>query len=417
MATAGDIIAYSDWDALYNTVNTQKGPLQNQGTEQNPSYILGVGYGVAQSSINCLPYPFERAISSITSTNNCEITFTGKHRLAQGELIFIENIQGDPTWAASDLQSTYWTVDTVVSDTKIRIGYNAFGFPAWGASTGVVRQYHISANQFNNLRIDVADIYKHINGTSPTNVELPVVTRGAVISYDVYDPYYTQISDLNTRKLQCRDLEVQDAGVNIDRVSNWNASLSAQITITWPDSYDIVQYFNTGSFIKFYLDDNSLNASANQAGNNINVKDNSWVAILSSVFPLYYGARSGGNMGYSSTPTATGRWTDSGYFDIAGTTNSIASVSGSSFSGSYGTAYDNNTIAVSHVRPFANGERSIQFNFVITDSHSNTYAENTTVDVRMGIEFYYSNSDTIPLRVEPTSSNYVITSPSAWSGS
>jgi hypothetical protein len=55
MATAGDIIAYSDWDALYNTVNTQKGPLQNQGTEQNPSYILGVGYGVAQSSINCLP--------------------------------------------------------------------------------------------------------------------------------------------------------------------------------------------------------------------------------------------------------------------------------------------------------------------------------------------------------------------------
>jgi hypothetical protein len=368
-------------------------------------YVKGSGYGVPNASLASLPYPFVRTITNISNTNPAQITTSLPHNLVSGEKIYIDGIT-NPTWSTSIISGNYFVVDQIISTTVFSLlnvdTRVSQGFVTW-AGSGSVSQYVISANQFNNLRADLALGYKHVYGAAPSAVTLPIPTRNSLIQYSVYLPYYNTVTAVNTNKFVCQETTVYGYPTTPQRNGSTspftNGSMFVDFTIEWPTAYDFTQYFNTGSYFNFAsVVDQVGNGPTNSAAEN-----QDWQDLNNKMFPMNYGAYNKATMGY----TDASKWSAQGAYDatLAGLTQ-VSQVTSTTAN------YTSNTITMKH-RALSDKKLQIQFEFY--NGHSNGFSPNVTSRFTFTLTFYYSYSS-INLNATPfTSSPIQVSFTKSWS--
>ena len=408
MAAQFDPILFSDWDAIQTIIYEQLGPLQEFAGSPGV-YVEGIGYGLAQNQLQSRDYPFTRNIESISSEAQASVTFTSDHHLVVDEVIFFTNFNN--SWGGLGIQNNFAKVVTVVDVNRVIVDFNTFGYTPWQiGDTAEAVQYYISANQFANLRADLAKVVKHITGALPqsgnnfpdgTSSELPLPIRGDVIYHSVYDPYYNVSTAANVHKFINNESAQFDYSMPSTATStgDWNGITSYKFKITWPntDGYDYIQFFNTGGLIKMDM----LDVAASDPGNTISGATNgnralndAWVDFLTDNFPLYFGAKGKTQLGLASDPRAI---TSTGAYDLTGAYAEI-------YSATYGTnpynaSYEDHTIAVD--AKFNVEQRDIEFEITLTDtSTTNSFANKVDIDRKLQVSFIYSTGS-VPLAANP----------------
>lgn len=421
MAAQFDPILYSDWDAIQTVIYDQLGPLQERSG--NPGiYVEGTGYGLAQSQLTSRAYPFVRNITNFSSEVQPTITFATAHNLVVGEVLFFSNFNN--SWGGQPIVNNFATVQNVIDSTRVLVDFSTFGYPAWNIATDTAeaQQYYISANQFVNLRADLAKVVQHITGAPPgpgtffaggEATELPTPLRGDIIYHSVYDPYYTVATAAQDYKFhQAPPSSGESAQVSPSLGSlatnnnAWNGQSDLELAISWPgsDGYDFVQFFNTGGFV--ILDMNPTGYVGDANNDRVANLNGHWRDMINGVFPIYIGARSKNVMNLASDPRNIAA---SGAFDALGVYSTIASKAGNTVSG-YGSSYNDHSIQV-QMKQVTN-QKDLYFKIILTDtSQTNTYARQVDINRNLTITFQYSTGS-VPLASIPNS--YTISILNGW---
>ena len=422
-----DPILYSDWDAIQTIVYEQIGPLQE--IIGSPGvFVEGEGYGLAQELLQSKAYPFIRQVKRISSETQPSVEFVLPHYLVDGEVIYFTNFNNN--WGGQDIADNFATVVNVVNEFTVEIDFSTFDYTPTGngatlwntynAANGTgdtcdVTQYYISANQFANLRADMARAIEHITGAPPAaantfpggeSTDLPIPVRGGIIYYSVYDPFYEIANHINTYKYICNgQASYQPSLPSSARNANaWNQTTNFEFAVKWDTAYDFVQFFNTGGFIKIEFP-NPSTVVGNSSNDNVLNLNSHWRDMINLVFPLYVGARSKTNMGLASDPRSIA---DVGAYDVGSTDTIIKSALGSDITG-YGQKYDDHSVTV-YLRESIN-QRELTFLVTLVDTSStNAYAIETDLDREIKLIFQYSQY--IPLASTPQ--NYTIIINRAW---
>jgi hypothetical protein len=367
MASQGSPILFSEYNAIQSTVANIIGPVSG-------TIPIATGYG--QTVIASEPYPFSSVpITNVSRAAQATVTTgTRSHNLVQGEIIYIDNIDAGMT----QLTDTYCTVVSVTQFTFI-INVNTTAFTAWQTGqTGRIQQFVISANQFNRLRFDLAAVRKHQTGFTVAEGtaagQLPTITRSTggvpnIINYNVFDSYYQVAASAATEKFYLGEYSSFQPGSSPQLYSNnWTGTATLTLEVEWPNLNAIRQFFNTGGYIEF-----DLNAGAASTANSKS-KDEDWAAILNTT-PIGYGAYNKANMG-----NRAGTWTTGGFFDADAFDRIIYSKTGTA-------PYNVNKLEIRHR---ALNEKRMRFTIILTDAHTNIYAENVTADLSLAYIFYYT---------------------------
>ena len=417
MPAQNDPILYSDWDAIQTIVYEQLGPLQEfQGTPG--VYVEGTGYGLPQSDLQSRPYPFSRTIVSISSEAQALITFDNPHHLIPGEVIFFTGFTN--TWGGLPIANNYATVITDLDDTRIIVDFSTFGYTPWALNDRAEAvQYLVSANQFANLRADLAKVVQHITGAPPASssffpggesTNLPIPTRGSLIEFNVFDPYYNVSNNADTYKFINLENTIVSPSLPGSAVNTnaWNGVTDLEFSITWDgtDGYNFVQFFNTGGLIKLDM----INLASSVVGNADNDRvfnlNRHWRDLLQLVFPLWIGAKGKTQMGLAADPRNI---STSGAFDALGVYSIIYQVSGSQIT-DYGNAYDDHEVKVEMKQTI--NQKNLFFRITLTDtSTTNVYAQNVDVDRNLELSFQYTTGS---IQLASTPINYTIQITNGW---
>lgn len=425
-------ILYSDWDAIQTLISEQIGPLQEIAGSPGV-YVEGSGYGLGLDQLYSKPYPFTRTVKRISSEAQARIEFIDDHHLVDGEVIFFTNFVTHPNanttnnWSGYDIANNYAVVlDASVDSRTVIVDFNTFNYSPgdngavfWetyvpasnqGHSCDAV-QYYVSANQFANLRADLSQAVDHITGAVPgpgnlfpggEATDLPVPLRNDTIRHSVYDKFYNVVDAASNYQYICAvQQQYQPAlGSSARNANAWTGNTFFEFAIDWKDSYDFVQFFNTGGFveIQFPVADAVVGDSNNNRVNNLN---RHWRDLIRSIFPLYIGARSKTNMGLDGDSRSI---SDVGAFDVSSVDTLIAQALGNTISG-YGSSYNDHYVRI-YMRELIN---QTKLNFIVElydSSSSNAYASDTDVDREIKIVMNYSGG--VPLRATPQNYGYQI---------
>jgi len=417
MAAQFDPILYSDWDAMQSVVYAQLGPLQEFAGSPGV-YVEGTGYGLPESELQSKPYPFTRNIVQISSEAQAQINFANDHHLIVGEVIYFNNFSN--SWGNEPIANNFATVQTVLDSTRIIVDFNTFGYTPWAINdTADAVQFMISANQFENLRVDMAKVVQHITGAPPgpgnflpggeaTNISTPV--KGDIIYHSVYEPFYTVATAVDNYKFINLENTLISPTLpsNVVNTNDWNGITDLEFSITWSgtDGYDFVQFFNTGGLLK--LDMLNLASSVVGNANNDNVQNlnRHWRDLLQSVFPLWVGARGKTAMGLASDPRQI---STIGAFDALGVYATIFSAQGTSING-YGSAYDDHSVVV-EMKQTVN-QKNLVFKITLTDTSStNAYARRVDIDRNFELTFQHTTG---AVTLASTPVNYTISILNSW---
>jgi hypothetical protein len=334
------------------------------------SGLIPIGTGYGQTVIVSEQYPFSNpVITNVSRATQATITTNLPHNFTSGEIIFIDNISDGMV----ELNDRYVTVVTVTPLT-FTINLNTSTFTTWTVGqTGRIQQFVVSANQFNRLRQDLARVRTHqtnetvLDGTAVG--QLPVITRGSLIQYDVYDSYFNLANTSNTQRFFLGELtSAQPSSSPVRFTSDWNGTLTFTLEIEWPNLNAVRQFFNTGGYVQF--DINATGASTSNSRD----KDLSWTSILNTT-PVNYGATNNTNMGLRP-----GTWTTAGFYDADAFDREIYYVTGS---GAYATNY----LLIQH-RSLT--ERKIRWTISIVDVHTNIFAQAVTADISIAFLLFYT---------------------------
>jgi hypothetical protein len=361
MASLGSRIIFSEYNAIQSTVSALLGPI---------SGLIPIGTGYGQTVIVSEQYPFSNpVITNVSRATQATITTNLPHNFTSGEIIFIDNISDGMV----ELNDRYVTVVTVTPLT-FTINLNTSTFTTWTVGqTGRIQQFVVSANQFNRLRQDLARVRTHqtnetvLDGTAVG--QLPVITRGSLIQYDVYDSYFNLANTSNTQRFFLGELtSAQPSSSPVRFTSDWNGTLTFTLEIEWPSLNAVRQFFNTGGYVQF--DINATGASTSNSRD----KDLSWTSILNTT-PVNYGATNNTNMGLRP-----GTWTTAGFYNADAFDREIFYVTGS---GAYATNY----LLIQHR---ALTERKIRWTISIVDVHTNIFAQAVTADISIAFLLFYT---------------------------
>ena len=347
-------ILYSDYNALYNTIYSICGAV-----------TAGTGYG--QSSFQGSAYPFTKSITNITKAAVAVVTTSTPHYLVAGEIIYIDSVAAGMV----EINSTYTKVYSVDSPTQFKITVDTRGYTAW-SGTASLSQFVVSANQFNNLRVDLAKARKHQTGSTVSTSVLPTVNRGDNINFDVYSPFYSLVDTVNAQKYVLGEYSIhQPSNSPFSRTAAWQNTLTVQIEIEWPSLTDAQQFFNTGGFLEFAC------TTANPGTANSATNDGEWAALMPTAFPLRYGAYNKATLGYTDTSI----WASQGFYDANGLDQTIITKTVTN------STYNTNYFTATHR---AITDRRIRFTFLWNDGHSNTYSQDVNLDFTFSYYVYYT---------------------------
>ena len=165
-------------------------------------------------------------------------------------------------------------------------GNSGYGQQARIVSTAVAEGTKVTINEWANLRFDIINAYKHINGSNPVTA---VVSEGNTIRYtgsftpdtgaaDVpqkqYDDWATNIT--NNRFTVAAGESATTSVTTSSRTTAWVSQCECIIQLYWSNANDARYWFNSGGQIRI---------SAARSGGAASAQNTSWTTIL-SVIPI-----------------------------------------------------------------------------------------------------------------------------------
>ena len=169
-------------------------------------------------------------------------------------------------------------------------GNSGYGQQARIVSTAVTEGTKVTINEWANLRFDIINAYKHINGSNPTTA---VVSEGNTIRYtssftpdtgtlDVpqkqYDDWANDIT--NTRFTIAPSESGTTAVTTSSKTTAWVSQCECVIQFYWTNANDARYWFNSGGRIRI---------SASRSGGVGTAQNTSWTSLLSAAGTQNFG--------------------------------------------------------------------------------------------------------------------------------
>ena len=169
-------------------------------------------------------------------------------------------------------------------------GNSGYGQQARIVSTAVAEGTKVTINEWANLRFDIINAYKHINGSNPVTA---VVSEGNTIRYtgsftpdtgslDVpqkqYDDWANDIT--NTRFTVAAGESATTAVTTSSRTTAWVSQCECVIQLYWSNANDARYWFNSGGKIRI---------SASRSGGAGTAQNTSWTSLLSAAGTQNFG--------------------------------------------------------------------------------------------------------------------------------
>jgi hypothetical protein len=170
-------------------------------------------------------------------------------------------------------------------------GNSGYGQQARIVSTAVVEGTKVTINEWANLRYDIINAYKHINGSNPTTA---VVAEGNTIRYtssftpdtgtlDVPQKQYDDWADnITTNRFTVATSESGTTAVTTSsKTTAWVSQCECVIQFYWSNADDARYWFNSGGKIRI---------SANRTGGALGTQQNtSWTTLLTAAGTQNFG--------------------------------------------------------------------------------------------------------------------------------
>jgi hypothetical protein len=158
-------------------------------------------------------------------------------------------------------------------------------------SSAVAEGNKVTINEWANLRYDVINAYKHINGSNPTTAQ---VAEGNTIRYtsnftpdtgslDVPQKQYDDWADnITTNRFTVAAGESAATGVvSASKTTSWISQCACTIQVYWTNANDARYWFNSGGKIRI---------SASRSGGAGTAQNTSWTSLLSAAGTQNFGA-------------------------------------------------------------------------------------------------------------------------------
>ena len=191
----------------------------------------------------------------------------------------------------------------VLGDGSVNFGW---GQQARINSSAVAEGNKVTVNEWANLRYDVINAYKHINGSNPTTAQ---VVENQTIRYtsnftpdtgtlDVpqkqYDDWANNIT--NNRFTVAAGESVVTAAISQTKTSAWNGTVSCVIGFYFGSGKEARHFFNSGGQIRI---------SSSRTGGTSSAQNTAWTNLLTAVGTQTFGAN---NPGTGTTPSDGLNW-------------------------------------------------------------------------------------------------------------
>jgi hypothetical protein len=191
----------------------------------------------------------------------------------------------------------------VLGDGSVNFGW---GQGARINSSAVAEGTKVTVNEWANLRYDVINAYKHINGSNPTTAQ---VVENQTIRYtsnftpdtgtlDVpqkqYDDWANNIT--NNRFTVAAGESVVTAAISQTKTSAWNGTVSCVIGFYFGSAKEARHFFNSGGQIRI---------SSSRTGGTTSAQNTAWTNLLTAVGTQTFGAN---NPGTGTTPSDGLNW-------------------------------------------------------------------------------------------------------------
>lgn len=221
----------------------------------------------------------------------------------------------------------YNSIQTIVQRV-LGTGSSNTGYGQPVLSTQVSAGQKIRVQEWDNIRNDIINIYRHQNGTIPT---LPSAVEAQKIRYDttdsVWNKFLTEIQSLDNITNRFKIGSGQFATTDISPspfTSLWKNQLSSTITLTWSTSEQARFYFNSGG--KIQISSSRTGGTTSGGSSSIASQNASWSSILTAAGTTIFG----GNSPQSGTTPTNAQ----NYFKLTTSYQTIVSETGSSPYGS-----------------------------------------------------------------------------------
>ena len=169
-------------------------------------------------------------------------------------------------------------------------GNSGYGQQARIVSTAVAEGTKVTINEWANLRFDIINAYKHINGSNPVTA---VVAEGNTIRYtgsftpdtgslDVPQKQYDDwANDITTNRFTVAAGESATTSVTTSsRTTAWVSQCECIIQLYWSNANDARYWFNSGGKIRI---------SASRSGGAGTAQNTSWTSLLSAAGTQNFG--------------------------------------------------------------------------------------------------------------------------------
>ena len=220
----------------------------------------------------------------------------------------------------------YNSIQTIVQRV-LGTGSSNTGYGQPVLSSQVSEGQKVRIQEWDNIRNDIINIYRHQNGTIPT---LPSAVEAEKIRYNtsnsVWNKFLTQVQTLDNINNRFTVGSGQFGTTNI--IVNpydaggtpWKVKLSSTITLTWSNAENARFYFNSGGIVR--LSSTRTGGTTSGSSTTIAAQNNNWSNLLTTAGTI----RFGGNTPASGTSPKNGQ----NYFRLTTSYQIISSTVGSS---------------------------------------------------------------------------------------
>ena len=213
--------------------------------------------------------------------------------------------------------ATYNTLQSRVA-TILGTGFESSGYGKNLNSSTVAANDVITAAHLEALRDDINNGIAHQTGsiTGLNEIQVRDIIAASTSGGDAtkgFNDYEAQITNLeNDRFLVDESQASIEAGTTSTRTTQWNGTITHNVTVTFPSANARRYFFNSGGEIQFKA----------QLSNGSGAKDNDWATMINNMGTVKFG--------YTNT-SSTGSGTGSaiGNYDLTGTYQTIFEKSGS----------------------------------------------------------------------------------------
>ena len=172
-------------------------------------------------------------------------------------------------------------VNTVLGPTNVNSGYGQL-VQSLPVSTG----NKVSVDQFAALRFDIINAYRHIYGTSPSNVDAKTISDKIRYSTSTQPIDYWErvlINDIQPNKLDEPPIS-QRISTNHgarDYTLAWADTLQADFTVSFTSAENARKFFNSGGTVRI---------ESSRTGGSSSQQNTSWTSLLSTAGERVFGA-------------------------------------------------------------------------------------------------------------------------------